>query len=82
LSLIEENQTVGYPPSSENMLFADYPLRSSLFLVLRDPEDEKTRIFVSDFFDKKRLGNMEKNGLVKVPENMQKQALLEFDLDF
>ncbi|MCZ6674415.1 MAG: hypothetical protein O7C75_15910 [Verrucomicrobia bacterium] len=82
LSLIQEGQSVGFPPSPESMFFADYPLHTRLLLVVRDPKDTKVRAFVRDFFEKNRLELLLQAGLVSAPENVQKQTLLEFDLDF
>lgn len=82
LSIIPEGQTVGFPPSKESMHFGDYPLRTSLFLVARNPRSPKVRTYVRDFFESNRLNLLSQTGLVEAPESVQKQALLEFDLEF
>ena len=82
LSLIDENQNVGFPPSGENLFFGDYSLKTTLYLVVRDSSDPGVRAFVGDFFEKNRVKSLRDAGLVDVPQNIQKQALLEFDLDF
>ena len=82
LSLIDDDQNVGFSPSGENLFFGDYSLKTTLYLVFRDSSDPKVRAFVRDFFEKNRLDSLRVAGLVEVPQNIQKQALLEFDLDF
>ena len=82
LSLIDDDQNVGFPPSGENLFFGDYSLKTTLYLVFRDSSDPKVRAFVRNFFEKNRLDSLRVAGLVEVPQNIQKQALLEFDLDF
>jgi hypothetical protein len=82
LSLIEDNQDVGFPPSGENLFFGDYSLKTTLYLVVRDSSDPGIRAFVRNFFEKKRINSLRVAGLVDVPQNIQKEALLEFDLDF
>ena len=57
-------------------------MKTTLYLVFRDSSDPKVRAFVRDFFEKNRLDSLRVAGLVEVPQNIQKQALLEFDLDF
>ena len=82
LSLIQPEQTVGFPPSGESMFYGDYPLRSALYLVVQEPGSEKVRAFVREFFTNNRLELLEKSGLVRVSDSVQSQALLEFDLEF
>ncbi|MDA0346120.1 MAG: hypothetical protein O3C43_00265 [Verrucomicrobia bacterium] len=82
LSLIEDNQNVGFPPSGENLFFGDYSLKTTLYLVVRDSSDPGVRAFVRDFFEKNRVNSLRIAGLIDVPQNIQKQVLLEFDLDF
>ena len=82
LSLIQPEQSVGFPPTGESMHFGDYPLRSTLYLAVQDPKSERVRAFVRNFFESNSLELLGKNGLVRVSDNVQKQALLEFDLEF
>ena len=81
-ALIESGQSIGYPPSAESLYFGDYPLRLSLYLLVRDVTDPKVRVFLQAFFESNQLELLENSGLVSAPENVQKQALLEFDLEF
>jgi ABC-type phosphate transport system substrate-binding protein len=67
LSLVQSGQSVGLPPSAENMFFGDYPLRTLLFIAVRDPKEPKVRAFIGDLFETKRLKMLENSGLVSVP---------------
>lgn len=82
LSIIQEGQTVGFPPSSESMLYGDYSFSIALHLVVRDPNSPKVRTFLSNFFKGDSVKLLEKSGLVSVPNNVRRAALLEFDLNF
>ena len=82
VSLIEDGSEIGYPPTPENLYFADYPLRMSLYLVSRDMNAERIRYYIQFFFESGRLNSLIRSGLIPVPNNVQKEALLEFDLDF
>ncbi|MDG2170958.1 MAG: hypothetical protein P8L44_23875 [Opitutales bacterium] len=63
------------------MFYGDYPLRLPLYLVVADKEDPKVLAYLRDFFDSDQQDILKKTGFVPVPENLQKQALLEFDLE-
>jgi ABC-type phosphate transport system substrate-binding protein len=82
LAIIPDGQSVGFPPSAESMFYGDYPLRTMLYVVVRDSKDPKVRAFLTDLFSGNRLKLLEKSGLIPVPNNVRKQALLGFDLDF
>ena len=82
LSLVQPGDSVGFPPSPENLFYGDYPLRCSLHLVVRDIEDPLTRQFLADFFLSGDLEKLANSGFVAVPDNVLKQALLGFDLEF
>lgn len=82
LSLVQTGDSVGFPPSQENLFFGDYPLRCSLHLVARDIEEPRTRRFLAGFFQSGDLEKLGDSGFVAVPANVRNQALLEFDLEF
>ncbi len=82
LSLVQPGDSVGFPPSRENLFFGDYPLRYTLHLVVRDIAEPRTRQFLADFFQSEDLEKLGNSGFVAVPANVRKQALLEFDLEF
>lgn len=82
VALIEDGKEFGYPPTSENLHFGDYPLRTSLFMVIRDKKSEQTRSYLRSFFGSGRLESLYASGLIPVPENVRNLALLEFDLEF
>ena len=81
LAWVETDQSVGYPPSPESLFYGDYPLRLPLHLVVRDKDSAQVKAYLKELFTSGRLRNLENSGLVPVPENVQKQALLEFDLE-
>ena len=82
LSLVQPWDSVGFPPSQENLFFGDYPLRCSLHLIARDIAEPRTRRFLADFFQSEDLEKLGNSGFVTVPANVRNQALLEFDLEF
>lgn len=82
LAVIQEGQSVGFPPTAESMLYGDYPLRTALHVVVRDPSSPRVRAFLAGFFRIESLKTLEKSGLAAVPENVRRASLLEFDLDF
>lgn len=49
--------------------------------MVADKEDPKVLAYLRDFFDSDQQDILKKTGFVPVPENLQKQALLEFDLE-
>ncbi len=81
LSWIKTGDSVGYPPSPESMFYGDYPLRLPLYLAVADKADPKVKAYLRDFFNSDQLEILKNSGFVPVPENLQKQALLEFDLE-
>lgn len=82
VALIEDGKEFGYPPTSENLHFGDYPLRTSLYMVVSDENSEGVRTYIRSFFSSGRLNSLYASGLIPVPEKVQNQALLEFDLEF
>ncbi len=82
VALIEDGKEFGYPPTSENLHFGDYPLRASLYMVVPEVKSEEVRAYVRYFWGSGRLNSLYASGLIPVPENVQNQALLEFDLEF
>ena len=81
LAWIAKEENVGYPPSPQSLFYGDYPLRTPLYLAVAKKEDPKVKAFLEEFFSSSSLEILEKSGLVPVPENVLKQALLEFDLE-
>ena len=81
LAWIGGEENVGYPPSRQSLFYDDYPLRTPLYLAVGKKQDPKVRAFLEEFFSSSSLEMLEKSGLVPVPENVLKQALLEFDLE-
>ncbi len=81
LSWIKTDESVGYPPSPESLFYGDYPLRLPLYLVVADKADPKVVAYLKAFFDSDQQDMLKNSGFVPVPENLQKQALLEFDLE-
>lgn len=81
LAWVESGQSVGYPPSPDSLFYGDYPLRLPLLLIVRDKESLQVKAYLKELFASGRLNNLKKSGFVPVPENVQKQALLEFDLE-
>ena len=82
LSLVQPGDSVGFPPSPENLFFGDYPLRCSLNLIVRDMEDPRSIQFLTLFFQSEIPKMLAHSGFVAVPDNAQNQALLKFDLEF
>ena len=81
LSWISTGSGVGYPPSPESLFYGDYPLRLPLYLIVRDSVDPKVKAYIRNFFSSDQLEILKESGFVPVPDNLQKQALLEFDLE-
>jgi ABC-type phosphate transport system substrate-binding protein len=81
LSWIKTDESVGYPPSPESLFYGDYPLRLPLYLVVADKTDPKVLAYLKAFLDSDQQEILKDSGFVPIPENLQKQALLEFDLE-
>ncbi len=82
LGVSANEESPGFPPSAENMYYGDYPLSTSFYLLLNKSADERARRFVQEFLDDKTLKLLDESGLIFASKNVQKQALLEVDLEF